>query len=128
MPRILIVEDTPLLSQAYRTIMLMEGFEVDTASNGQEALTKATGSIYNLILLDLFMPEMTGLEFMKAFDAPNKHRLTKIIVFSNSSSPDSIEEAQALGAARYLIKSSLSPKEMVAVVREVISENKEVPK
>ena len=123
MAKILIVEDDPFLNKAYSTILSKEGYEVASASNGLEGVNMAQKAEYDLILLDMLMPEIGGIEFLKLYDQPKKHPTTKILVFSNMSTPESVEDARALGAKRYLTKASMSPKEMVGVVQEVLNES-----
>lgn len=124
MPKVLIIEDDPFLRNAYNNILTKEGFEVILSEDGQEGLETANANEPDLIILDMLMPNMDGLEFLKAFDGPNKHPKTKIIVFSNMSIQDKINEALSLGATNYKTKAFFSPKEMVALIRETLSTDK----
>lgn len=122
MTKVLIVEDDPILNRAYVTVLTMEGFEVDSATDGYEGIKKAEASSPDIILLDMLMPNMDGLSFLRAFKQKENHPNTKIIVFSNMSVPESMQEAVSLGAAKYLTKSSFTPKEMVEVIKETLSQ------
>ena len=121
MSKILIVEDDPFLNRAYNTILLREGYDVDSADNGETGLQKATENEPDLILLDMLMPQMDGLDFLRGYQQKDNHPNVKIIVFSNMSVPESVEEAMHLGAVKYMTKASFSPKEMVALIKEVLA-------
>jgi DNA-binding response OmpR family regulator len=121
MAKILIVEDDAILQSAYNTVLSMEGYEVVTAPDGAEAFRLASESSFDLILLDMLMPNMTGLQFLRVFK-PKEHPHTKIIVFSNVMVPEDMKEAIDLGAAKYLTKATFTPKEMVATIKEVLAQ------
>jgi len=118
--KILIIEDDAILQSAYDTVLTMEGYETKTAPDGVEGLGIAQEWDPNVILLDMLMPNLNGLEFLKAFDPKTKHPNTKIIVFSNMSVPSDVKDAMGLGASKYLTKSSFTPKEMVTIIKEVL--------
>lgn len=65
------------------------------------------------------MPELGGIEFLRVFK-PKEHPETKVIVFSNVSTKDAIDEAMKLGAVKYMTKATFSPKEMVSLVEETL--------
>ena len=117
--KILILEDDPFLSKAYVTILSREGYEVDQAPNGKLGLDKTKEKTYDVILLDLLMPEMGGTDFLRIFN-PKENTDTKVIVFSNMSTPESVKEAIDLGAVKYLTKATFSPRQMVKIIKEVI--------
>lgn len=120
-PKILIVEDDKFLRQAYQNILSKENFDVKLAINGREGVDIAQAWKPNLVLLDLLMPELDGIGFLKKFDAKN-HPETKIIVFSNLSLPEKVNEAIALGAVNFKTKAMFTPREMIALIRETLGE------
>lgn len=121
MSKILIVEDDAFLRKAYINVLSKEGFQVDFASTGVEGLDKATKDEPDLIILDMLMPQMDGVEFLKAYDVKNKHPKVKIIVFSNMSIAEKVNEAVALGASNYKTKAFFSPREMVQLIRDTLA-------
>lgn len=121
MAKILIVEDYPSLQQIYQTVLAREGYSISLASDGKEALQLAADQDPDLILLDLLMTNMGGLEFLKNYNL-TEHPGTKVIVFSNLASPELAQEAKELGAARYLTKAKFTPRELVSTVKEVLAE------
>jgi CheY-like chemotaxis protein len=118
MPKILIVEDEKNLAQAYKMILEKQGYEVMVAYNGQEALDVVGNGMPDLILLDMKMPKMNGLDFLRQLDQAGIDPKDKVIVFSNQDTESDIEEAFRLGAKRYLLKSWASPQDLVKVVEE----------
>jgi CheY-like chemotaxis protein len=121
MAKILIVEDEKLLNEAYELVLKKEGHDVKTAFNGEEALEYFGEFGPELILLDLRMPKMDGVEFLKNLEKKGKHPGVHIIVFSNYDEQKEIDEAFAHGATRYILKAWSSPKELVKVVHETLN-------
>lgn len=114
--RVLIVEDEVLLNDAYETVLKHEGYEVDKAFNGEEALEILKTKNPDLILLDLRMPKMDGLTFLSELKKI-EHPSYKIIVFSNYDAQKDIDAAFELGATHYVLKAYASPKELTRMVR-----------
>lgn len=117
---ILIVEDEPELADAYFSLLNQVGYNVAVAHNGKEALEKAESHQPELILLDLRMPVMDGVEFLEKYDLKNKHPNVKVIVFSNYDMQDEIDDAYRLGADRYVLKAWASPKELLQIVKNTL--------
>ena len=120
-PIILIVEDEQSLNEAYQIILRKAGYTVRTAYDGEEALQVTEKEEPALILLDLRMPRMDGLEFLSNYQAREKHPNVKIIVFSNYDMQKEIDEAYRLGADRYFMKALASPKELLQVVEATLA-------
>ena len=120
MQKILIVEDEATLRESYAMILSSQ-YDCDTAENGKEALEKCKETTYDLILLDLMMPVMNGVKFLKKF-MPTAPDDTVIIVLSNLSSGPELEQAMDLGVYRALLKADVSPKELLASVANELGE------
>lgn len=116
MRKILIVEDETVLRETYQIILSSQPYDVFVASNGQEALDICEKQEFDLILLDLMMPIMNGVEFIETFDT-SSHPKTRIIVLSNLSTGDMLKQATELGAYKNAIKSELSPRQLVSLVQ-----------
>ncbi len=117
MKRILVVEDDKSLHAAYRVILEKEKYKVFSAYNGEEALEELKELSVDLILLDISMPKMNGIEFLEHFENPNN---VKVIVFSNLDSEKDINKVYELGAHRYILKAWASPLELVKVVKDTL--------
>lgn len=118
--KVLVVEDDDILRSAYQTKLSMEGFEVSSAGNGLDGLMKAEQDEPDVILLDLHMPGMSGIEMLEAYDPKRKHPAVDVIVFSNLLMPGLAERVARLGASKFLTKATVTPREMVRLVREAL--------
>jgi len=119
--KILIVEDERELNEAYQTILRKEGYTVSAVFDGSEALELIDDFDPALILLDLRMPRIGGIDFLKEYKPTENHKKVKIIVFSNLDSQKEIDEAYSLGAQRYMLKAWASPKELARLVKETLA-------
>jgi CheY-like chemotaxis protein len=118
-PKILIVEDDTALNEAYNTILGSAGYDIKTAFNGEEAIDVTATYEPDIIFLDLRMPVMDGIEFLKAYNKKDKHPKVKIIVFSNYDMQREVDEAYELGAERYVLKALASPNEVIKIVKDL---------
>lgn len=118
---VLIVEDDGDLRDAYVMILESEGIATFSAKNGADALEllKKEGNP-GIIFLDLRMPVMDGIEFLKQYDAL-AHPETEIVVFSNYDAKNEIDAAYELGAKRYVLKARAAPKELIRIVKTILS-------
>jgi CheY-like chemotaxis protein len=106
--RILVIEDDKFLRKACEVGLKKRGFTVFTAIDGEEGLQQARANIPDLILLDLLMPKLSGLETLEALKKDEQTRGIPVVILSNSSIDADIQKAKALGAAGYLVKAALS--------------------
>lgn len=113
--QILVVEDELLLQDAYRLVLTAGGYQVHTANNGMEGLKQLKTVRPDLILLDIFMPIMDGREFLRNVDL-NDYPGTKVIVYTNLSDRQTQEEMEGLGAVDFILKSSMTPSDLLGVV------------
>ncbi|HVV26026.1 MAG TPA: response regulator [Candidatus Saccharimonadales bacterium] len=120
MARILVVEDDHDLNNAYCIILKNEGHEVENAFDGKEALDKLKRFSPQLILLDLLMPVMGGLEFLQTYDLMKSHPDVKVLIFTNMENSPEVTEAYKLGAHRCIIKSWTAPHNLARVVDEAL--------
>lgn len=130
MSNILIVEDNPSLNNAYKLILEKEGHAVTVAFNGLEGLDKLEQATPDIILLDLLMPKMGGLEFLKKLNDEGKLRANgqksgkgkqlTIIVLSNLNQDEEVQQALDLGAYKYILKADTSPRELAVRVNHLL--------
>jgi len=106
--RILLVEDDRFLRRACEAGLERQGFTLITAADGEEGLRLARTEAPDLILLDILMPKMSGIEVLRALKADEGTRNIPVLVLSNSSREDSMQQAMTLGAIGYLVKANLS--------------------
>lgn len=118
---VLIIEDETVLRDAYKLILTHAGYNVMTAENGQVGLEILSKNLPDLILLDLLMPVMGGKEFLSKADIKKKHPSVKVIVYSNLSDQNTINDIVRLGVDKHVLKSSMSPNDLVEQVRAFVS-------
>lgn len=119
MSRILIAEDEPMLREVYTTLLEAHGHEVEGVENGLRVIELCDKVVFDLLLLDIMMPEMTGVEVLeKARERSMK--LPPTIVFSNLSSGSEIDRARELGVRQCVVKSDMTPSDIVALVDSVL--------
>lgn len=122
MANILIVEDDPVLNEAYSLILKDAGHHITSVFDGEEALEEVTNNQPDIILLDLLMPKMNGLQFLEAYNL-KKHPRVKVVILSNIGQETEIERAMALGAYKYIIKAHATPDDLSVLVNHLISKN-----
>ena len=118
-PTILIVEDDIALNDAYVTILKTTYSNVYTSFNGEEALQVAKQCDPDIIFLDLRMPVMDGIGFLKKYLPKENHPDVHIVVFSNYDMQTEVDKAYELGAERYVLKAWASPKELLKIVKDL---------
>jgi CheY-like chemotaxis protein len=117
MPKVLVVEDDKTLRDVYATILRLATYEVEVAANGTVALEMCNKNHYDVILLDLMMPILDGVGFLQQANLATTSPETNIIIFSNLSSGSPLEEAMQFGVVDHVLKSHLTPKSLVALVK-----------
>lgn len=121
MTKILIVEDDPLMSRMYQKIFKFEGFEVDFAGDGEEGLEKARTVKPTLMLLDIMMPKMNGLQVLEKLKLDPETKAIPVIMLTNLAGTQDAEAALTKGAVKYIIKSENEPKAVVNMVKEILA-------
>ncbi len=124
---ILVVEDTELLRRIYTDKLNQEGYVVHQAADGLEALNQARTQNLDLILLDLIMPRMSGLEALEALKKDPRTKDIPVIVLSNLGQDADVQRGISLGAVDYLIKNSAKPADVSAKIRVTLDSAGQAP-
>lgn len=123
--RILVVEDDLFLRELYTDVLTAEGYKIEGAADGEEALQKIKVGGYDLVLLDIIMPKMDGLTVMRQVQNAPPQNPNKCVVFlTNLDKDEEIRTALKLGNG-YLIKSQITPGSLVEEVKNYISKYKQ---
>lgn len=120
MKRLLVVEDENALRDVYTTLFKLRGFEVYEAANGKEAIERLQTVKPDVIILDALMPVMGGIEFLQTVKIKENYPDTRVLLLSNLSVPKTVSQGRKLGADKYLLKASVSPRELIAVVEKLL--------
>lgn len=119
--KILLVEDDAYTRDIYKDVLEEAGFEVTLATDGQEGLVKLDEDGFALVLLDVMMPKLDGIGFLKAVKyKPPKDKQPKICLLTNLGHDPVIQEAISLGASGFLIKSDLNPDQLAEKVKQML--------
>src|SRR3972149_1993116 len=121
MARILIIEDDPLMSRMYQKMLTFEGYEADLADNGADGLEKVRSQKPNLILLDIMMPKMNGMEVLGKLKSDPETKALPVVILTNLAGEKDAETAMSKGAVKYIVKSEYEPKQVANMVKEVLA-------
>ena len=115
--KILLVEDDTALSSVYESRLKLEGFDVATVANGEEALSKAVEFKPDLVVLDAMMPKINGFDVLDILRNTPETTNVHVIMLTALSQPTDKERAKALGADDYLVKSQVVISDVVERIR-----------
>jgi len=120
--KLLLVEDNPYVQRMYAREFQSANFELTTADDGAVAVTTAQTLLPDVIVMDVMMPNMNGLEALKLLKENDSTKAIPVIMLSANDNDSVLKQAMDLGASRYLIKSSLEPQGLVDLINETIAE------
>jgi len=123
--RLLIVDDDETILRNLERILQMDGYETDTARTGLEAIEKSKTNFYNLVLLDIKLPDMEGTELLRKMHETFP-KMIKIMVTGYPDLENAIKSLN-LGADAYLVK-PVSVQKLLEVVKEKLAEQKDLEK
>jgi two-component system response regulator SaeR len=106
--KVLYVEDYPVIQQMYHDVLKSHGFDVDVANDGKQAMEKLKNGSYDVVLLDLLLPQVTGTEFLRDLRA-GEHKDQFVVVLSDFDKPEMVSEVKSLGVKHYWIKVENTP-------------------
>ncbi len=120
--KILIVEDDFFVRDLYNRELGREGFEVTTAEDGTGGLSKILEEKPDLILLDIMLPGMSGLDVLKKIKEEETVKDIPVVLLTNLGQDSVIREAFSLGAVGYLIKAAYTPTQIIEEVKKFLRE------
>jgi CheY-like chemotaxis protein len=123
MKKILIIEDDQIVANVYRNKLAVEGYTTEVAGDGETGLKVMRTFKPQLILLDLMLPGISGVDVIKEVRSEPEFSKTPLIVFSNTYLTNLIQEAWRAGANKCLSKSNCTPKDVIEIVRNAIGES-----
>ena len=118
--RILLVEDEESIRLVYAEYLRMEGFEVEEASDGEQALTKAKGFEFDIMLLDIMLPKVDGLDVLKTVKKDDRLKDKPVIMLTALGRDSIIKKGFELGANGYLIKDEATPEGVKLEILKVL--------
>ena len=120
MGKVLIIEDDSLIVKVYSTRLKSCGHNVFTAGDGETGLELARKIIPDVVLLDLMLPKLSGLEVLAELKKDPKTSKSPVIVYSNLGRDEEIQKAKNLGVAEFITKADSTPQQVVAKIESYL--------
>ena len=119
--KVLCIEDERFIAELYSRALMKAGYDVTLVTDGAEALTIAQTNVFDIILLDLMVPNLTGIEILRALRDPARVPAitAKIIITTNLEQREDVRADIEHQADGYLVKAELTPKELVDFINNV---------
>lgn len=125
--KILLIEDDEFIGFIYKRQLEKQGYDVQLFSKGLEGQQNALSHFYDLILLDIMLPDTSGIDILKAIKASDSSKKTPILLLTNVGQDAVIKEAFGYGADGYLIKASYTPDQIVEEVNMFLKQREAQP-
>ena len=120
--RILLVEDEDFLRRIFKLRLTAEGYQVTDVDSGEAAWKMLQESLPHLIILDLYLPQMNGFEFLERLKAHPKLSRVAVLILSGLGQDADIRRGLELGAKEYVIKTKIKPSEFLEKVSRLLKE------
>ena len=117
--KVLAVDDSATMRQLVKMTLTRSGYDVLEAEDGAKALQKATADIFDLVLSDINMPVMTGIELLRSLRKLAQYKFTPIVLVTTESQVEKKQEGKAAGATGWIVK-PFEPEHLLAVVTKVL--------
>ena len=119
--KILLIEDEEFLRRIFKSRLVTEGYEVTDVESAEKGLEVLKGTTPHLIILDLYLPQMNGFEFLERLKADPGRSGIPILILSGLGQEKDIRKGLELGAKEYVIKSNVQPSELLAKIHKILS-------
>ncbi len=118
---VLLIEDDLFIRDLYQRQLELAGYQTVACATALDALQKAGQQQFDIILLDIMLPDMNGIDVLKKLQENPATKTMPVVMLSNMGQDDIINEAKHLGAKKYLIKSLLTPDQILLEIEDVLS-------
>jgi len=120
--KMLTVDDSPSVRKLVKFTLKAKGFQVSSAADGMEALDLMKQEDFDAIILDINMPRMNGLEFLKHIKANDQYASIPVIMLTTEGQDDDKDKAVALGATAYMVK-PFKPTQLLTLIGKIVPDN-----
>ena len=117
--KVLLIEDDPDQIVLYQTKFNLEGLETVIAKNGAEGIVRAKQDKPQVILLDIVMQDMDGIEVLKRLKQDSATKDIPVLLFTNLTTKELVEKGKELGAAAYMVKTEFTPRQVTEKVKQI---------
>ncbi len=115
---VLIVDDSPTMRNMLKVAMQQEEFDISTAQDGEKAFQVAENQSFDLIITDINMPNVDGIELIRQLRASEKHKFTPILVVTTEGGDEMKQAGKAAGATGWIVK-PFQPEALSRAVRKI---------
>ncbi len=119
--KILLVDDDLYIRDLYAEVLKDENYDVLIASDGEEALAVATATVPDLILLDIMLPKMDGIQVLTKIRENAALKSVPVVMLTNFGQEDLVKQAVNVGSTEYLLKYNITPGEITKKVAEIFN-------
>jgi len=119
--KILLIEDEDFLRRIFKSRLVGEGYEVTDVGSAEKGLEWLKESVPDLIILDLYLPQMNGFEFLKYLKANPARRNIPVLILSGLGQEADIHKGLELGAQAFIIKTNVKPPELLKKIRQMLT-------
>ncbi|MCA9392141.1 response regulator [candidate division WWE3 bacterium] len=123
--KILIIEDDFFIRELYDRQFTKDGYTVVTSEDGPDGLVKASSEHPNLILLDIMLPKLNGLDLLRTLKSKDETKDIPVILLTNLGQESVIKEGFEYGAESYLIKSAYTPSQIIDEVKSFLEQKRQ---
>ncbi len=123
--KILIIEDDFFIRELYNRQFVKDGYTVVTAEDGPDGLIKASQENPDLILLDIMLPKLNGLDLLRTLKSKPETKPIPVILLTNLGQESVIKEGFEYGAESYLIKSAYTPSQIIEEIKNFLAQRKQ---
>lgn len=120
MAKLIIVEDDPFLLSILAEKLKEAGFDIETATGGEDGLNKIKSGSFDLILLDMVLPKIDGFKILEELRDDDELKKIPVIILSNLYDKNNTDKAVLLGAREYLVKALNTPEEIVSKIKSFL--------
>jgi two-component system alkaline phosphatase synthesis response regulator PhoP len=124
LPKLLLIEDDKQLAEMYAKKFHMNGYDVTLAKDGSKGFEKAHAEDFDVIVLDLMLPGISGIEVLEMIRMNKKTALTPIIVYTNYNDPKNKERCITYGADEFILKVDTDPEGLCQTISRVLTERR----
>lgn len=121
MKTVFFVDDDTFVTQLYSTLLQNDGVHVVSINSGKEAISRLSDDRPDLVILDLHMPDINGVEVLRFIRSNDQFKELPVIVFSNGYVKELVEEVGDIGAERFFTKLQCKPKQLISEVESLLS-------
>lgn len=115
---ILVVDDDEYIRELYEEVLKDAGYNVDIAIDGQDGYDKIKAGHYDLVMLDIMMPKMDGVQLLKKLT--DEKLRPHVVLLTNLAHDPVMKEGKSLGALAYLIKADMTPDQLLAEIKKYL--------